>query len=157
MAIEPWHGPEWQRLWLSVQARPWTALAVVPGSSGAAPDFTVRVALTLARTGLIHLSTPVHVADATDLKLADVAAFTEDIQRCREVGDRIVLALGPLSENPVTESLAQLADYCLLCVLFENMAWGDARRTVAKIGKERFLGTTIFRPEDLPPAPAKKK
>jgi hypothetical protein len=147
--IEPWRGIEWQRLWLSLQARPWTALAVVPASPGAPPEFTLKIGVTLARTGMIHLATPIHVADATDLPLGGVMSFLDEIARCRATGDRILLALAPIAENPLTETLAHYCDCSLLCVLFEDMVAAEAKRTVKKIGKDRFIGTTIFRAEDL--------
>jgi hypothetical protein len=143
--IEPWRGIEWQRLWLSLQARPWTAMAVIPASSGAPANFTMTVAVTLARTGMIHLASPIHVADATDLALGSVVAFLDEIGRCKATGERILIALAPMAENPVSETLAQSADCALLCVLFENMASAEAKRTVTKLGKDHFIGSTIFR------------
>jgi hypothetical protein len=150
--IEPWRGVEWQRLWLSLQSRPWNALAVVPASSGAPAEFTVKIAMTLARTGMIHLASPIHVADGTDLPLGKVVAFLDEIERCKAAGDRILIALAPIGENPVTETLVQSADCALLCVLFESMLASEAKRTVTKLGKERFIGSTIFRADGAPDA-----
>ena len=65
-----WREPDWQRLWLNLQGRPWHSLAVLPAATGAPADFTLRVAVTLARTGMIHLGRPVHVADASKVPLA---------------------------------------------------------------------------------------
>lgn len=148
-ALEPWRGAEWQRLWLSLQARPWATLAVIPASSGCPQEFSIKVATTLARTGMIHLAAPIHVADGTDLPLGKVVQFVDEVQRCRDAGDRILIALAPISENPVTEALIKSADCVLLCVMFELMAASEAQRTVEKIGKERFIGSTVFRAEDL--------
>ncbi len=145
--IECWRGVEWQKLWLSLQARPWTALAIVPASSGGPPDFAVTIAATLARTGMVHLGAPIHVADGTLVELSNVMLFQEEIRYCRDAGDRILLALAPMDANPLTETLAQSADCSLLCVLFEDMRSGDARRTVDKLGRERFVGSSIFRAE----------
>jgi hypothetical protein len=150
VALEPWRSLNWQRLWLSLQARPWNVLAIVPASTGGPKDLTIKVAMTLARTGMIQLPSPIHVADAIDVDLSKIAVFIEEIKQCQQVGDRIVLALAPVSENPVSELLAQHADCSLLCIMFEQMAAADAKRTIAKIGKERFIGTTIFRPDDFP-------
>jgi hypothetical protein len=134
---------------LSLQARPWTTLALVPASSGAPADFTLKVGVALSRTGMVHLASPIHVADGTDLQLSNVMAFLDEIRACRTNGDRVLIALAPVSENPATESVAQFADCSLLCVLFESMSSADAKRTIGKIGKARFAGSTIFRPGDL--------
>jgi hypothetical protein len=148
--LEPWKTPEWQRLWLSLLRRPWSVLALVPASGGAPADFTTRIGVALARVGTIHLGAPVHLGDATDLDLRNMRPFLEDIAHCRAVGDRILLALAPIRENPVTETLIQSADCALLCLLFEEMASAEASRTVNTIGKERFVGSTIFRAEGAP-------
>jgi hypothetical protein len=150
-AIEPWLGATWQRLWLALQGRPWTALALLPASSGAPANFTLEIATTLARTGMIHLNCPIHVADGGNVQLNNVAVFAEEVRRCRDVGDRVFLALDPLSQNPVAETLAQAADCVLLCVLFERMAASETARTVSKVGKERFIGSTIFLPDASAP------
>jgi hypothetical protein len=149
LALEPWHAVNWQRLWLSLQARPWSALAIVPASSGGPPDLTLKIAVTLARTGMIHLPAPIHVADGTDLNLSGVAEFMEEIRQCQLAGDRIITALAPVTENPISEMVAQHADCSLLCIMFESMSSTDAKRTISKVGKERFIGSAIFRPSDL--------
>ena len=61
--FEAWHDAEWQRLWLAVEARPWRTLALIPAAHGAALDFTLFIAITLSRTGMVHLGSPVQVAD----------------------------------------------------------------------------------------------
>ncbi len=149
LALEPWHDVNWQRLWLSLQARPWSALAIVPASGGGPPDLTVKIAVTLARTGMIHLPAPIHVADGTDLNLSGVADFLEEVKQCQLAGDRIITALAPVTENPISEVVAQHADCSLLCVMFESMSSTEAKLTIARIGKERFIGSTIFRPADF--------
>jgi hypothetical protein len=146
--VEPWRGIDWQRLWLSLQAKPWRALALVPASRGGPADFTVTVAVTLARTGMVHLGTPIHVADGTVLELSKVLEFMAEIRHCQDIGHRILIALAPMEDNPITETLVAAADSALLCVMFETMQYGESKRTVNKIGKDRFLGSTIFRPDD---------
>jgi len=147
--IEPWRREEWQRLWLSVQSRPWGSLAVVPAATGAPKDFTLTIAMTLARTGIMHLGVPIQVADGTQIQLSNVTQFLEEVRRLREDGDLILIAVAASRESPVTTSLAQAADAALLCVVLEKMGWGEARETVRNIGHQRFLGSVLFRPEDL--------
>jgi len=147
--VEAWRNADLQRLWLSLQAKPWSVLALIPASRGAPLDFTLRLAVTLARTGNTHLRLPVHVADGTAVELSKVVEFTEEIQHYRVGGDRILIAVAPVEDDPVAETLTQVADKLLLCVLFESMSFGESRRTVNKIGKDRFIGSTIVRSDDL--------
>ena len=46
-----------------MQSRPWTSLALIPAGEGAPEDFTVLVAVILSRTGMVHLGSPIQVAD----------------------------------------------------------------------------------------------
>jgi hypothetical protein len=151
--VEPWRDPEWQRLWLAIQERPWRSLAVIPAGNGGPPDFSVRIAVTLARTGMVHLGSPVQVADATKVPLAYLASFTEEVRRCVKEGDLILVALAPVQGSPVTISIAQSTDAAVLCVLLEHMESAHARRTVAEVGHSRFVGSVILRGDSLPPPP----
>jgi hypothetical protein len=143
---EPWGNADWQKLWLSLKARPWTALAIVPAGSGAPPDFTMTIAVTLARVGIMHLGTPIHVADATSVPLVHLEQFTEEVRRLNQDGDLVLLALPTIKENPVAVSLAQKAGAALLCVLMETMSSAESKRTVERIGASYFLGSAIFHP-----------
>jgi len=145
--IEPWHAADWQRLWLSLRDRPWNSLAIVPASSGAPRDFSLTVAMTLARTGMLQLGAVIHVADAVTVQLSDMVLLEQEIRACKDRRELVLLALGPLRDNPVTDVLAKTADLALLCVLFEHMVNAEAKETVEKVGKERFIGSTVFRPE----------
>lgn len=148
-AIEPWRGADWQRLWLTLQSKRWTSLALVPASAGAPADFTLKIGLILARTGQIHVGSSLFLADGTAVQLSNMVTFTDEIADCRQTGSRILLALAPITDNPVTEALVQAADCALLCVMFESMTSAETKRTVSKIGKDRFIGSTVFRPDDL--------
>ena len=143
---EPWGNADWQKLWLSLKARPWTALAIVPAAAGAPPDFTMTIAVTLARIGIMHLGTPIHVADATSVPLVHLEQFTDEVRRLNQDGDLVLLALPTVEENPVAVSLAQKAGAALLCILLETMSSAESKRTVDRIGASYFLGSAIFHP-----------
>jgi hypothetical protein len=144
--VEAWRNQDWQKLWLAVQGRTWRSLAIVPAGPGAPKEFTVNVATTLARTGMTHLGTPIHVADATRLPLAYLVSFAEELQRFSQEGDLVLVALAAASDNPITVSLAQKTDAALLCVMMEEMTSSDAKKTVNRIGPQRFIGSAMFRP-----------
>jgi hypothetical protein len=143
---EPWRRPDWQSLWLASQSRPWRSLALVPAGPGASPEMLVQVAVTLARTGMVHLGTPIHVADATRITLAQLAAFTDELEHYAQQNSMILIALPALSENVTSFSLAQSADLSLLLVLLQQMAVSEARKTVERVGAQRFIGSVVLRP-----------
>lgn len=147
--LEPWRRPDWQSLWLASQARPWRSLALVPAGPGATPEMLVKVAVTLARTGMVHLGTPIHVADATRVTLAQLADFTEELGTYAQQNAMVVIALPALSENVTSFSLAQSADATVLLVLLQHMMIAEARKTVERLGAQRFMGSVVLRPDDL--------
>ncbi|HEX6277341.1 MAG TPA: hypothetical protein VFZ53_30070 [Polyangiaceae bacterium] len=152
-AINAWRDPDWQRLWLSLRNRPWQSLAVVPAGPGAPLDFAVRIAVMLSRTGMLHLGSPIQVADATRLPLGHLAAFLKEVERCARDGDPVVVALAALSDNPVSLALAQATDAAVLCVALEHMQYTDASKAVSQVGASRFIGSVVIDPSGLAALP----
>src|SRR5262249_472547 len=142
---EPWRHADWQKLWLSLQGAPWRTLALVAAGKGAPPDFTLNIAISLARTGMMHLGVPIRVADATRVTLAHLIQVGDEIENAVDAGDMVLIALPPTGESPTTVSLAQSANQTLLCVLLSKMKTSEAKKTVEEIGKARFIGTATFR------------
>jgi len=145
--IEPWRTPDWQRLWLASQAspRPWRSLALLPAGPGASPETMLQIAVSLAHTGMTHLGTPIHVADATQITLAQLTQFTEELEHYGKQSGIVLVALSALSESVTSLTLAQTTDWVLLCVLLRKMSIAEGKKTVERIGKERFLGSAVFR------------
>jgi hypothetical protein len=147
--VEPWRDPEWQRLWLAIESQPWRSLALIPASQGAALEFSLIVAVTLSRTGMIHLGRPLQVADATQVPLDQLVRFLNEVRRCTNDGERLLVALPPIDNSPITTSIAQTVDAALLCVLMGKMSFSHARKTVTQVGHPRFLGSAIFHPHQI--------
>lgn len=141
---EAWRDPDWQRLWLAVESRPWRSLALIPASEGAPVEFSLIVAVTLSRTGMVHLGRPIQVADATQVPLDQLVRFLSEVRRCTSDGDRLLVALPPTGNSPITASIAQTVDAAVLCVMLERMSFSQAKRTVKLVGQSRFLGSAIF-------------
>jgi hypothetical protein len=145
--LEPWRTPDWQRLWLASQGatRPWRSLALLPAGPGASPETMLQIAVSLAHTGMTHLGTPIHVADATRITLAQLTQFTEELEHYGKQSGIVLVALSALSESVTSLRLAQTTDWVLLCVLLRKMSIAEGKKTVERIGKERFLGSAVFR------------
>jgi hypothetical protein len=104
----------------------------------------------LARIGMMHRNVPVVVADGTRLQLSDVVDFASEVKAYSSRGEQVLVAVAPLAESPVALTLMQASDRVLLCALLERMSSAEAMQTVDKVGKERFVGTAVFRPDLLP-------
>lgn len=143
---EAWRDADWQKLWLLLKSRSWTSLAILPAGPGAPPDFTLTIAVTLARIGILHLGTPIHVADGTNISLGRLEQFLDEVNRLNREGDLVLVALPALNENPTAVALAQKASFSVLCVLLGVMSSSEAKRTIGRVGRASFLGTAVFHP-----------
>lgn len=150
VGTEPWRDPDWQKLWLALQSRPWSSLAVVPASTGAAPDLALSVAGVLARIGIMHLGVPIQVADATQIPLVHLAQLDAEVQRIKQEQERVLIAVAPTSQNPASVPIAKSADAAMLCVVLEEMSSSEAKKTVNSVGAQRFVGSAIFHPNGTP-------
>jgi hypothetical protein len=141
---EAWRDADWQKLWLLLKARSWTSLAIVPGGAGAPPDFALQIAVTLARIGILHLGTPIHVADGTNISLGRLEQFLEEVHRLNREGDLVLIALPSIGESPTAIALAQKASFSVLAILLGVMSASEAKHTIKRIGRASFLGTAVF-------------
>jgi hypothetical protein len=153
--IQAWTDPDWQRLWLTLDRMPWRTLALIPAGVGAAPDFTLTLAVALSRTGMSHVGSPILVADGTQVPLNQLTAFLADVRTCRDGNERVIIALSAAAENPTNTAMAKDSDAVVMCVMLGKMKWSEARRTVKTIGPNKFVGSVIVRSDGsiAPPPP----
>ena len=134
---------EWQKIWLAAQRSDWRSLAVVSGAKGRS---TVRVAQMLIRVGWRHRRLPMGLADLRHVPLSHMEGAISQVQAHVDDGERVLVALGSIFDNPTTAPLARAADRALLCVTLGVTAIAGAEQTVEEIGRDRFLGALILRP-----------
>lgn len=129
-----------QLLWLALQQRAWRSLAVMAASDGIE---TLAVADTLAKIAWAYTGQPTCVLDMRDLSLRLLEHQIRDMAAQLQGGERVFVALRAMSENPTAVPLAMAADAVVLCVQLGRTDIKSARRTLATIGRERFLGTLL--------------
>jgi hypothetical protein len=146
-ALAPWQDQDWQRLWLATQEqeRPWNSLALLPAGPGFSNETMLQIAVTLSHTGMTHLGGAIHVADGTRVRLADLVDFSQEIERCTQHNDLVLIALSAPNDNVTSVSIAQAADCALLCVLRGEMRTAHAKKTIEDIGSSHFIGSAMFR------------
>jgi hypothetical protein len=141
VAFDPTSAIAWERLWLATQRRPWRSLAVIPAGVGVN---TPRIARALAGVGSSHLGRSIRIADATTITLAGLEACLSACIEPREKTRRVVIALGPVLENPASLALAQAADAAILCLVLGKSSISEAERTIEEVGRARFVGSIIL-------------
>ncbi|HEY6728118.1 MAG TPA: hypothetical protein VI197_29115 [Polyangiaceae bacterium] len=100
--------------------------------------------MALARTGMTHLGAQVHVADATTLSMSASTQFTAQVRASTHSGP-VLIALAARADSPVTTSIAQDADWAVLCVKLGQMKMSEAKKTVDEIGASQFIGSLAVR------------
>lgn len=142
------HGVDWQRLWLSTleQGAPWRSLALVPGGTDPGGEWIQEVASALSQIGTMHLGVAVHVADARSIELAHMVAFREQVERCSQGTDRVLIALPPIASSVTSAAIARAADACMLCILRDVTRLSELKETVDAVGRSRFNGAAMFSP-----------
>jgi hypothetical protein len=139
----PWRQSEWQRFWLATQSRQWLSLALVPAGDALPHGLILHAAVALARTGMLHLGTQIHVADAGNLRLDLVTEFASELEDTMQSG-LVIVALPSVDASPITVPLARAADSAMMCVALQGSRLADIRRALDQIGKEHFLGAATF-------------
>jgi hypothetical protein len=143
--VQAWTDPDWQRLWLTLDRLRWRTLVLITAGDGAPPDTSLNMAVTLSRTGMSHVGAPILVADGRQVPLNQLTGFLEDVRTCRDGGERVIIALSALGENPTSVSIAKAADAAVLCVALDCMRSSDARKTIKAVGAHKFVGSVIIR------------
>jgi hypothetical protein len=129
-----------QLLWLGLQQRSWRSLAVMAASEGIE---TLTVADTLAKIAWAYTGQPTCVFDMRDLNLRLLEHQIRDMAAQLQGGERVFVALRSINENPTAVPLAMAADAVVLCVELGRTDIKGAQRTLAAIGREKFLGTLL--------------
>jgi len=140
-----WDDVKLQKLWLATQKREWRSLAVVAGSQGVS---TLEVADTLAKIAWWYRGQPTCVVDLRDLSMRLVEHQLQEIAAQTMGGERVIIALRSVSENPTVIAVAGLADAVILCVELGKTSVKQANQTIDEIGKQRFLGTIVLDPHE---------
>jgi len=135
----------WQRLWLEVQRRPWTVLAVVPASPHRS---TLRAACALGAVGWYHLARRVDVVDASTLDLMHLEDGLEDLARRRESRNKTIIAVDSVVASPTSLAITRACDLALMCVRIGDSI-ADAERTIEDIGVDRFVGCFLLRQPEV--------
>src|SRR2546423_13169184 len=139
---EAWNDPKWQKIWLAIQAKEWRSLAIVPGSHGVS---TLELAQILVDVGWQHRGLPIGLADLRNITLPYIDTVIDEVRNHVYNGERVLIALRSVFENPATVPIAQWADGALLCVSLGNTKITGAEQTLDQVGKDRFLGSVIVR------------
>jgi hypothetical protein len=139
---EFWNDPAWQKIWLSIQGKDWRSLAIVPGNQGLS---TLELAQALVDVGWQHRGLPIGLADLRNVTLPFIDSVIDEVRGHIYSGERVLIALRSVFENPATVPIAQAADGALLCISLGSTRISRAVETIEQVGRARFLGSIVVR------------
>lgn len=140
-----------QLLWLSLQKRPWRSLAVMGADRGID---TLAVADSLAKVAWQYTGQPSCVFDMRELSLRLLEHQIRDMAAQLQGGERVFVALRSMNENPTAVPLAMAADAVVLCIELGKTGIKGAQRTLAAVGRDRFIGALLVPPSFAHPRPS---
>lgn len=128
---------EWQRLWFTLQGRPWTALAVVDTTGGSDAEAVARA---LAEVGNRDGQVPVECVFARGKTFKDVPHLVTRLSEASAKALRLV-ACDSLGENPAMIPLLQAADAAVVVVRLGQATTAAVDKTVEVIGRHKVLAS----------------
>jgi hypothetical protein len=137
---------DWQRIWLAAGEKQWGSLVLIPND--ASVD-VVRCAEALAATGQVHAERPVKVVNATGIQLGSVQETVDNIVEMTRRGERVIVAVDPLADNPAVIAIVRGSPAALLIVRLEESLMASARSTVDMVGRDRLIGSIVLQPDAL--------
>jgi len=138
-----------ERIWFRTQSREWHTLAIIPTEVETA-DAALGMAKLIIMLGQQH-EEKIGLADFRKIAGARVSAFLQLAEWYVKTGERLVCPTQSIDENPATVAVARAADGVLLCVSLGHTRVRAVEDTIQQIGRDRFIGTVIFR--HAPPKP----
>ncbi len=145
LVVQPTKGPladdvQMQRLWLSLQLRPWRSLVLVGASKGVG---TLGAANQLAKIAWWYTGQPTAVFDMRDLSLRLLEHQLREMASEVQGAERVFIAVRSTAENPTAAPLARAADCAALCVELGRTDARSAQKTLDEIGRSHFIGTLL--------------
>ena len=131
--------PVWQRLWLNLESLSWRSLAIIPAGKGTCIDLVHA----LAAVAWHQRSTRVIVADLRTLNLPALTAARNEIRRRVDGGERVLICMNSLDQNPTSATIAREADKVVICTYLGVTVRSEVKRLMVEVGAQRCLGSIV--------------
>lgn len=132
---------EWERIWIQALRTPWTSLAVVPCDASSNAE---RVARELVEVGALHEGSHVQYLDARGASLTGVQTFATQITSLTRHGQRVIVAVDPVIENPAAIPIVAATSAALLVARARESRLASARSVVEALGHTRLIGGVLI-------------
>jgi len=130
----------WQHLWLAIQRRPWRSVAVLAASAGVD---TLELSSAISKLAWRYSGEPSTVFDLRTVTLRLVDYQLREIAERIGAGERAVLALTSIGENPASAPLARGADCVIVCAAPGKTPLKSVQAAIQQVGRDRVIGSLL--------------
>lgn len=130
----------WQHLWLAIQRRPWRSVAVLAAGPGVD---TLELSNAVSKLAWRYSGEPSTVFDLRAVTLRLVDYQLREIAERVGAGERAVLALTSIAENPASVPLARGADCVIVCAAPGKTPLKSIQAAIQQVGRERVIGSLL--------------
>jgi hypothetical protein len=132
------------QLWLSLVARRWSTLLLVPA---AGVESTLPLATALLQVNRrAALDARCSLVDATRISLERAPSLASTVAGRVLQGQRVLVPVDELESNPAALAIAARCNAALLCLALDRSDLRSARRTLERCGPARFVGSVLLAP-----------
>jgi hypothetical protein len=132
----------YQELWFELRSWSWKSLALVPTSPGMSE---IDIAERLVVVGVSNTNRRLALISAEGATVSDTDRIIAMIRAAEARGDRAVVAVDPLVDNPAAAPIVRAVNGAVLVARIGQTLRSDMERTIALTGRNRIIGVVTRR------------
>lgn len=132
----------YQELWFELRSWSWKSLALVPTTPGATE---LDIAERLVVVGVSNTNRRLTLISAEGATVSDTDRIIAMIRAAEARGDRAIVAVDPLIDNPAAAPIVRAVNGAVLVARIGQTLRSDMERTISLTGRNRIVGVVTRR------------
>lgn len=132
----------YQELWFELRSWSWKSLAIVPTTPGATE---LEIAERLVVVGVSNTNRRLALISAEGASVADTDRIIAMIRAAEARGDRAIVAVDSLIDNPAASPIVRAVNGAVLVARLGRTMRADLERTITMTGRNRIVGVVTRR------------
>lgn len=132
----------YQELWFELRSWSWKSLALVPTTPGASE---LDIAERLVVVGVSNTNRRLALISAEGAEVADTDRIIAMIRAAEARGDRAIVAVDALIDNPAAAPIVRAVNGAVLVARLGRTMRADLERTITMTGRNRIVGVVTRR------------
>jgi hypothetical protein len=132
----------YQELWFELRSWSWKSLAIVPTTPGVTE---LDIAEKLVVVGVSNTNRRLSLISAEGASVSDTDRIVAMIRAAEARGDRAIVAVDPLIDNPASAPIVRAVNGAVLVARLGQTMRADMERTIIMTGRNRIVGVVTRR------------